>query len=96
MEKILNVTSVQILKNGGDVLANIGINDQFLLQLKISDYYIPSSNEDCWGQNSSKQDEFKENVELPDLLNKLGLIDVKSITDLRQYCENNYILVEIV
>lgn len=96
MEGKFVVTNVQILKNSGDVLANIGINNKFLLQLKMGGYYIPFPNEDCWGQNHSEQGEFKETVILDNLLRDLELSNVKSVSELRTYCENNYILVEVV
>jgi hypothetical protein len=94
MKENFNVTNVQILKNNES--ADIGINDMFLLKLKIGNYYIPSADEDFWGQNSSKQDEFKEKVELDNLLKILGLSEIKSVLDLQKYCEENCILVEIV
>lgn len=95
----LSITGIQILQNDNDVLANIGIDDKYLLQLKKGGFYIPSSTEDFWGQNRTIQDEFKKSFELNnliDLITELGINNVKSASDLRTYCEENYILIEII
>lgn len=93
-----NITAVQIIKNAEDVLSNICIDDKYLLQLKKNGFYIPASNEDTWGgdKNMDNQNYFKENFSVDEILIKLNIENVRTISDLKDFSQNNFILLEIV
>lgn len=88
----MNITGIQVLKD--EDLVNIGINDKYLLQLKNDRFYIPSSQEDFWGQNRAEQDEFKRKFPLQDVINELELNEINSKGELINFCEKKFILIE--